>query len=880
MFKILYLILLSFVNSNLFAQKKQVPRRVSQDEDKTTIAGNIINLEDGNPNNKTSWTYIGPKSEDLGVFYISTDDLRKNVVQLKSYGLTGSFIFKNKDNNYFNYPGFFNLQLKMKYKNPFVIQVLVETNKGDRYLVYSNLDNKKINDEVYLHIGLGSTYIDGKWHTLTRNLNDDLQSFDESLQVKLFKGISFNGEGYIDDIWLLKNTPLNILIEDGEMNGLDAWDMVGKGGKISLDYDDYLGGTIFFNSGSDNAAFRLRKVDGSYWKIKTNVVVQWKMKMKEDFKFYVIGDTVENDSQGKYILSYESDDFAPTYIASSNIIRIGLGKNTVDNKWRVITRDLSDDIKLIKPGVDISSVSSMLFRGHGWIDDIKLLAEMPSESYIAEGWDIFDDNPDGASIRMFIDSEKGEVVNLKGEGLKNGFRYTGKYGKLAEPDSVFVRWDMKYDERFDIMLLVDTQTFSKVIHYIPEDLNYMKKDGNELFIGIGKTILDGRWHTVVRSLKDDLYKLDPNASPKDVKSFLVRGSGSFSNISFSKESFLIEKKETPSAVASVVLGQYDFSFNLRNLWGVRFPTKAGLNNPNGIYIDSNDNFLVADSGNSGVRMYRTIPLVNGTVSDDLLFSNTLKKPYSVAIAGTSIIVSDIELNKVFIFDKNIEEYTLKCEINSVSFNKPAGVFYDGVRLFIADSANHRILVWDSIPQKCNEDPSLVIGQNTIGGTKVNRGDRRPSLNSLNTPMGVYSTGESLIVADTNNNRVLYYNKIPRFNGWHADYVIGQKSKSDIEANMGKKASESSLNAPEGVFIDDNYIYVADTKNNRVLLYDKNIKTNTPKAIGIIGQVRFTESIINRGRIPSSDTLFYPSQLFVYNGIILVSDTANNRVLVY
>jgi hypothetical protein len=138
----------------------------------------------------------------------------------------------------------------------------------------------------------------------------------------------------------------------------------------------------------------------------------------------------------------------------------------------------------------------------------------------------------------------------------------------------------------------------------------------------------------------------------------------------------------------------------------------------------------------------------------------------------------------------------------------------------------------------------------------------------------------LIIADTGNNRVLYYNKLPRFNGWHADYIIGQRNRSDVQANMGKDPNDSSLNAPEGVFIDNNYIYVADTKNNRVLLFDKDIKTNTPKSVGILGQVRYTDSSINRGKLPSADTLFYPSQVYVHSGIILVSDAANNRVLVY
>lgn len=867
-FLFLFLIASSAYSSKLVPAKNVV--------DKSTIQGNIITLEDGNPNNKSMWTFLGPKNDELGVKYINTDELRKQVVYLKSIGLNGTFIFKNKDNNYFNHNGFTSLQFKMKYKTPFVIQIYLDTNKGERYIVYSILENKKIIDDIYYHIGLGPTYSDGRWHTITRDFNEDLQYFDETLQVKTIKGISFNGEGYIDDIWLLKSAPPNILIEDGEMNGLDAWDKIGKGGKIELDIDNYLGGTIYFNSGKDNVAFRLRKVDGSYWKIKTNVVIQWKMKMKEDYKIYVIGET----TVGKYIISYEGDDFEPSYNEKSGMLRIALGKKTLDDKWRVVTRDISDDIKKTLPGVDVSNVSSIIVRGHGWIDDVKLLSQMPSETNVADGWDVFDDDPDTAKIRMIMDYEKGEVVSLQGEGLRNGYRYSGKYGKLAEKDSVFIRWDMKFDERFDIMLLIDTLTTSKVIHYIPEELNYMKKENNELYIGVGKTVLDGRWHTVVRSLVDDLEKLDLKAKAKNIKAFLIRGSGYLSNIGFSKESFIIEKKETPSAVASIVLGQFDFTYNLKNLWGIKTHTKSGLYYPNGLVVDTNDNFYVVDTGNAALRMYRTVPLSNGTTSDEIILSDFLKKPYGVCISANNIYVSDVVLNKVFIFNKSVNGFSLKTELNSVSFNKPGAIFYDGVNFIVADSGNNRVLIWHQIPETGTEKPDVVLGQSGLSGIKPNRGSSKASYDTLSNPTGIFSDGKSLLIADTENNRVLYFEKIPSTYGLSADYIIGQKNRADILANAGKQCGDFGLNAPEGVFFDAEYIYISDTKNNRVLLFNRKITSNAPNAVGVLGQVNFNDNAINRGKIPSTDTLFYPTQLIVKNGVIIISDSGNNRVLVY
>jgi len=90
-----------------------------------------------------------------------------------------------------------------------------------------------------------------------------------------------------------------------------------------------------------------------------------------------------------------------------------------------------------------------------------------------------------------------------------------------------------------------------------------------------------------------------------------------------------------------------------------------------------------------------------------------------------------------------------------------------------------------------------------------------SASSLGWPVGVAVDGAGgLYVADSMENRVLYYQP----GSTRATRVYGQPDFSSIEGNNGG-VSASSLDMPQGVAADGaGGLYVADTGNNRVLYY--------------------------------------------------------------
>lgn len=104
------------------------------------------------------------------------------------------------------------------------------------------------------------------------------------------------------------------------------------------------------------------------------------------------------------------------------------------------------------------------------------------------------------------------------------------------------------------------------------------------------------------------------------------------------------------------------------------------------------------------------------------------------------------------------------------------------------------------------------------------------------------------------------------------------ASSDIELRDmpedEKKASkigiglETPLNDPQDIFVDvDENVYIADTKNNRIVILDTNFKL-----IGVL------DSFLNEYGVP--DALEQPNGIYVTEDEIYVADTESNRIVVF
>ncbi|HVA79058.1 MAG TPA: NHL repeat-containing protein, partial [Candidatus Binataceae bacterium] len=147
----------------------------------------------------------------------------------------------------------------------------------------------------------------------------------------------------------------------------------------------------------------------------------------------------------------------------------------------------------------------------------------------------------------------------------------------------------------------------------------------------------------------------------------------------------------------------------------------------------------------------------------------------------------------------------------------------------------------------------------------------------------------LYAADPNNNRILGWNDAAGFtDGAAADLVVGQNDFLSSSCNQGdSQPSAASLCQPNGVAADAaGNLYVADTNNNRVLVFAAPFAGFSGAQIAglsasvVFGQPNAQSSAANNGGI-SASSLSDPWGLAVdSSGNLFVADNLNSRVLVF
>jgi len=226
-----------------------------------------------------------------------------------------------------------------------------------------------------------------------------------------------------------------------------------------------------------------------------------------------------------------------------------------------------------------------------------------------------------------------------------------------------------------------------------------------------------------------------------------------------------------------------------------------------------------------------------------------------------------------------------------------GVAAGGNKLFILDSSrigavpvNHRLLIYSDLQSEvpppvaelpqgspcpaCLGPPDVVIGQPDLN--TFNPGVQ----NGLNTPTAVATDGTHLAVADTNNNRVLIWMNIPTVNNAPPDVVVGQPDfKTTLPAT-----SQKGLRGPEGVWFFNGKLIIADTQNGRVLIYNSIPTSNGAPADIVLGEPDFntrpSPDLMLTNVKPTASTMISPVTATTAGNMLFVTDLALNRVLIF
>ena len=164
-------------------------------------------------------------------------------------------------------------------------------------------------------------------------------------------------------------------------------------------------------------------------------------------------------------------------------------------------------------------------------------------------------------------------------------------------------------------------------------------------------------------------------------------------------------------------------------------------------------------------------------------------------------------------------------------NHPVSISANYGKLAVTDRFNNRVLIWNTIPSS-NTPPDLVLGQTNF--TTHNSGT---GLNNMDFPGQVSITPDGkVLVADSDNNRVLVWTSFPTSSGQSADYAL---PITDY-VNFGDSW-------PWGVWSDGTKVVVSATVAKSVLFWNSFPGPSTsPDVVLTSNEVGTPRSILSDG----------------------------------
>ena len=342
------------------------------------------------------------------------------------------------------------------------------------------------------------------------------------------------------------------------------------------------------------------------------------------------------------------------------------------------------------------------------------------------------------------------------------------------------------------------------------------------------------------------------------------------------------------------------------------PLAHRLFGPRGVCLHEDGSFWVSDTGHHRLLGWKSVPVRDDTPADILVgqphfgregrnakgpaTAATLNVPTGVVAFRGGLAVADPWNHRVLIWrqtptgpDHMADIILGQAEGHSVLANHgsdtpradtmhwPYGVTVVGKKLIVCDSGNRRVLIFDD-PQRTGQAADLVLGQDGFECRDENAGGP-VSARSMRWPHMAVAWRDGLALADSGNNRIMIWDRPPTRNGQAADAMLGQSDLTSCDPNMvDYYPSAQALNMPYAVATLGERLVVADTANSRLLGFSGS--TTGESADRLIGQPDFAAKGDNRWGIAQRDTMCWPYGLSSRGSVLAVADSGNNRVLIW
>lgn len=346
------------------------------------------------------------------------------------------------------------------------------------------------------------------------------------------------------------------------------------------------------------------------------------------------------------------------------------------------------------------------------------------------------------------------------------------------------------------------------------------------------------------------------------------------------------------------------------------PSAHSLFGPRGACLLSNDGpLLICDTGHHRLLGWRSMPTSDSTPADWFLgqkdfasegrngkgdvSATSLNVPTGICAAGEGLAVSDAWNHRILIWHKVPSENNIPADVvlgqedfksgesnrgtsspDAGTMHWPYGVYYAEGKLFVADTGNRRVLIWNNLPQENGQKADVVLGQKSFFSRDENAGSD-PNSMSMRWPHSITYAQNNLCVTDAGNNRVLIWKGCPTENGASADFLLGQSNAYNVDFNQALYWPRSNtLNMPYGVTAKDDWLIIADTANSRIIAWRIDNFDTIGNAIALFGQKDFHEKGDNRWQAVTEDSVCWPYGIQAINDLAVISDSGNNRVSIW
>ena len=196
---------------------------------------------------------------------------------------------------------------------------------------------------------------------------------------------------------------------------------------------------------------------------------------------------------------------------------------------------------------------------------------------------------------------------------------------------------------------------------------------------------------------------------------------------------------------------------------------------------------IADTGNRRILFYKDIPNINYAAADKV-------------IGKSNFDTRDYENNEP------IWPYSIKVNAKK--------------QMVVADTQFYRNLIWNNVDEAFSKQADVVVGQTDFDASGQNQFSLFPTPKSLNWTYDACFYKDGLLVNDTGNSRILWFEEIPTENNVAATAVIGKRDfKTGSENKETMHGTSSSLYWPFSICTQNNKLVIADTGNHRVVITD-------------------------------------------------------------